>query len=62
MRRGEQEKIWFRSERFTVINGQLFFQTREDRFEGPFDTVLEADLDLMLYLRHADDVMYQSMF
>ncbi|MBS8242066.1 hypothetical protein DYI22_16385 [Marinobacter lipolyticus] len=55
VRRGEQERHWFRSDRFTTINGQWFFQTREGSFEGPFDTVNEAQMELLLYLRHSED-------
>ncbi|WP_166269683.1 DUF6316 family protein [Marinobacter caseinilyticus] len=54
VRQGEEQKNWFRSNRFTVINGQLFFQTREGKFEGPFENDIEAELDLMLYLRRAE--------
>ncbi|MBD3656559.1 MULTISPECIES: DUF6316 family protein [Marinobacter] len=60
VRKGEQGKHWFRSDRFTMINGQWFFQTREGSFEGPFDTLDEARMELLLFLRHADDVLYSA--
>ncbi|MEQ9545787.1 MAG: DUF6316 family protein [Marinobacter sp.] len=60
VRRGEQERNWFRSDRFTTINGQWFFQTREGTFEGPFDSVNEAQMELMLYLRHSEDDIFRN--
>ncbi|MGB1952056.1 MAG: DUF6316 family protein [Marinobacter sp.] len=60
VRKGEQERNWFRSDRFTVINGQWFFQTREGAFEGPFDSVSEAQMELLLYLRHSEDELYRN--
>ncbi|MDX1597352.1 DUF6316 family protein [uncultured Marinobacter sp.] len=60
VRRGEQERNWFRSDRFTTINGQWFFQTREGTFEGPFDSVNEAKMELMLYLRHSEDDIFRN--
>jgi len=61
VRKGEQERNWFRSKRFEVINGQWYFQTREGTMEGPFDSMQEAQMELLLYLRHADDALYQSV-
>ncbi|MFO7529115.1 MAG: DUF6316 family protein [Marinobacter sp.] len=61
VRKGEQERHWFRSKRFEVINGQWYFQTREGTMEGPFDSMKEAQMELLLYLRHADDALYQSV-
>ncbi|EON91174.1 hypothetical protein MARLIPOL_15302 [Marinobacter lipolyticus SM19] len=60
VRRGEQERNWFRSDRFTTINGQWFFQTREGTFEGPFDSVNEAQMELMLFLRHSEDDIFRN--
>lgn len=51
VRQGEQERSWFRSSRFTVINGALYFQTREGSHQGPYENELEAELELILYLR-----------
>lgn len=61
VRKGEQERNWFRSDRFTMVNGKWYFQTREGAFEGPFDSVREAQMDLLLYLRHSDDELYRGV-
>lgn len=58
VRSGEQDKRWFRSDRFMRVNGQWYFQTREGSCEGPFDNLKEAQMELLLYLRHADDALY----
>src|SRR5690554_7953747 len=60
IRSGEQERHWFRSERFSLVNGQWYFQTREGTVEGPFDDVREAEMELLLYLRHAEDSLFQG--
>lgn len=60
VRRGETERNWFRSDRFERENGQLYFQTREGSMEGPFSDMNEAQMVLLLYLRHSEDPMYQS--
>ncbi|MFL1466545.1 DUF6316 family protein [Marinobacter sp. DUT-3] len=60
VRKGEQERNWFRSDRFTTVNGQWFFQTREGSFEGPFDNVNEAQMELLLYLRHSEDDIFRN--
>ncbi|MCG8517458.1 MAG: DUF6316 family protein [Pseudomonadales bacterium] len=59
VRRGEIEKRWFRSSRFTHVNGEWFYETREGQIEGPFDSVSEAEMDLLLYLRHCEDALFQ---
>ncbi len=60
IRRGEEQKHWFRSDRFTSVNGKWYYQTREGTVEGPFDSMTEAGADLLLYLRHADDLLYNQ--
>ncbi|AZT82667.1 hypothetical protein EHN06_03410 [Marinobacter sp. NP-4(2019)] len=60
VRKGEQERNWFRSDRFTTINGQWFFQTREGTFEGPFDSVNEAQMELLLFLRHSEGDIFRN--
>jgi hypothetical protein len=43
----------FRSERFTLINGQYFFTTREGTLEGPFFSRQDAERAVNHYLdRH----------
>ena len=59
-RAGENDRTWFRNERFLCINGEWYFLTRENTQEGPFDTKREAEMELMLFLRHANDDMYSA--
>jgi hypothetical protein len=55
VRTGEDEKNHFRSERIVVMNGQYYFMTRENTQEGPFDSRLDAERELNLYIRHMND-------
>ncbi len=55
VRSGELTKNWFRSERFTLVNDQWFFTTREMTEEGPFSSKNEAEMELLLYIRHEND-------
>ncbi len=59
VRQGEEDKTHFRSDRIVVMNGQFFFMTRENTQEGPFDNRLDAERELMLYIRNMNDPMYQ---
>ena len=59
-RAGESEKTWFRSERYFHINDKWFFYTRENTQEGPYESKREAELELNLYLRHANDDFYSE--
>lgn len=61
VRQGEEARNWFRSRRFVSVNGKYFYLTREGTTEGPFDSEKEAAQDLLLYLRHAEDSIYQGM-
>lgn len=58
VRKGEADRHWFRSDRFFIVNGEWFFQTREGLMEGPFSSIREAEMELMLYLRHAEDALF----
>ncbi|MEQ5836600.1 hypothetical protein EB809_19905 [Marinobacter sp. R17] len=51
VRQGETEKNWFRTERFSYVNGAWYFETREGTFQGPFENALEAELELNFYLQ-----------
>ncbi|TBW52185.1 hypothetical protein EZI54_16225 [Marinobacter halodurans] len=51
VRNGEAEKNWFRSERFSYVNGAWYFETREGVIKGPFENALEAELELNFYLQ-----------
>jgi len=59
VRQGESERNWFRSERLSSVNGALYFETREGSIEGPFESELEAFLELQCYLRKTE---YESYF
>lgn len=54
VRQGEGERNWFRTERFSYVNGEWYFETREGSIEGPFETPLVAELELNFYLRQAE--------
>lgn len=54
-RKGEEDKTHFRSDRIVVMNGQYYFMTREQTHEGPFDSRLDAERELHLYIRHMND-------
>ncbi|WP_263260869.1 DUF6316 family protein [Pseudomonas sp. RIT-PI-S] len=43
----------FRSDRFTLINGNFFFSTRENTLEGPFPTREEAVKESEAYIERA---------
>jgi hypothetical protein len=48
---GEEKKTWFRSERYYHTNDGWWFLTREKSEKGPFDSQLEAENELILYIR-----------
>ncbi|WP_111498091.1 MULTISPECIES: DUF6316 family protein [Marinobacter] len=54
VRQGEPEKNWFRCERFSFVNGEWFFETREGIVKGPYENELEAELELNFFLQQAD--------
>ncbi len=54
VRQGEPERNWYRSERFSRVNGAWYFETREGIIEGPFESELEAELELRFYLKQAE--------
>jgi hypothetical protein len=41
---------YFRSDRFTLINGNFFFSTRENTLEGPFSNKAEAFKESQAYI------------
>ncbi|WP_426414676.1 DUF6316 family protein [Aestuariirhabdus sp. LZHN29] len=59
-RAGEGDRTWFRSERFLCMNGNWFFITREGSQEGPYNSQVEAERDLCIYIRHQNDDMLHS--
>ncbi|WP_409316538.1 DUF6316 family protein [Pseudomonas sp. KCJK9016] len=40
----------FRSDRVCRVNGELFFSTRENTLEGPFDSLEEAEQEIKAYI------------
>lgn len=60
VRSGETDKNWFRTERVTHVNDHWFFITREFTEEGPFSSKQEAEMELLLYIRHANDTLYKD--
>ena len=40
----------FRSNRVCRVNGQLFFCTRENTLEGPFDSAEKAEQEIQAYI------------
>jgi len=60
VRPGEENKNWFRSERFMHVNDQWYFTTREMTEKGPFTSKQEAENELILYIRHINDELYKE--
>lgn len=52
IRSGEGESPHFRTGRYYCISGEWFFSTRENLHIGPFDDRLDAEIELMFFLRH----------
>ncbi|MBV4457327.1 hypothetical protein KVG96_05125 [Pseudomonas sp. COR58] len=40
----------FRSDRLCRVNGELFFSTRENTLEGPFDSLEKAQQEIRAYI------------
>lgn len=40
----------FRSDRLCRVNGQLFFSTRENTLEGPFENAEKAEQEIKAYI------------
>ena len=40
----------FRSDRLCRVNGELFFSTRENTLEGPFDSAEKAEQEIQAYI------------
>jgi len=40
----------FRSDRLCRVNGELYFSTRENTLEGPFDSAEKAELEIKAYI------------
>jgi len=57
-RAGEEEKVWFRSKRIIRENEQWFFLKREGGLEGPFETLEDAEMELMLFMRRMQSMSH----
>ncbi|VVM54476.1 hypothetical protein PS862_02054 [Pseudomonas fluorescens] len=40
----------FRSDRMCRVNGELYFSTRENTLEGPFENLEKAELEIQAYI------------
>ncbi|MGN4051379.1 DUF6316 family protein [Pseudomonas sp. SM4] len=40
----------FRSDRVCRVNGELFFSTRENTLEGPFESAEKAEVEIKAYI------------
>ena len=60
VRHGEENKSWFRSDRFYHTNEGWWFQTRENTEQGPFSSHHDAEAELSLYIRQIN--VYETMF
>jgi hypothetical protein len=40
----------FRSDRLCRVNGELYFSTRENTLEGPFDSAEKAEQEIKAYI------------
>lgn len=50
VRLGEEDKHWFRCDRFFLIGNQWFFSTREGKDVGPYDSREQAQHGLNLFI------------
>ena len=60
VRQGEDNKSWFRSDRFYHTNEGWWFQTREKTELGPFSSHKDAEAELTLYIRQLH--VYENLF
>ncbi len=54
-RSGEASGTHFRTDRYFCISGEWFFSTRENLQIGPFATRDDAEIELLLFLRHIQE-------
>ncbi|BFM08534.1 DUF6316 family protein [Halioxenophilus aromaticivorans] len=52
VREGEQERAWYRSDRFFKVNGEWYFSTREKIDVGPFTSRENASQGLSLFVEN----------
>ena len=51
VRSGDDNKFYFRSERFYQINNGWWVSTRENSELGPFNSEEDASIELCMYIR-----------
>ena len=55
-RSGEAARPWFRSDRYYHTGEGWWFMTREKEELGPFDSQNEAANELVLFIRHTNQM------
>ncbi|TQV84530.1 DUF6316 family protein [Aliikangiella coralliicola] len=58
-RAGEAARPWFRTDRFYHTNEGWWFLTREKTEKGPYVSQLEAEHELIIYIRNANEICNQ---
>ena len=62
VRHEEEKKLWFRSDRFIMVDHKWYFTTRENRDVGPFKSRADAAHGLALFIEcinnHNKDVVH----
>lgn len=56
----EDDRAWFRTERFFEHGGQWYFTTREGTTEGPFSDKLQAQKRLDAYIKVMNSGIFQD--
>jgi len=51
-RSGDTKKSWFRSERVYYAAEGWWFSSRENSEEGPYDSLADAEAEVLIYLRN----------
>ena len=59
-RQGEQSSIPHRSKRYFTDNAAWYFNTREDKPQGPFKNLAEAKQGLKTYLRRCGIIHFNG--
>lgn len=54
-RSGEVVATQFRTKRYFCISGEWYFSSRENLQLGPFPSLDDAEIELMLFLRHVNE-------
>ena len=54
-RAGEGEAENFRTPRYFCISGQWYLSSRENLQMGPFPSLDDAQMELLMFLRHVDE-------